>query len=74
MGSLVLNVTFDCQDASAVAQFWAAVTGDPKEQVHQPGNDQWVVGPPDGSLPRLVFVSVPEKKYQEPRARGPAAG
>jgi len=44
MSSLVLNVTFDCQDAGAVAEFWEAVTGYPKEQVHQPGNDHWVVG------------------------------
>ena len=67
MSSLVLNVTFDCQDAGAVAGFWEAVTGHPKEQVHQPGNDHWVVGPPDGSLPRLVFVSVPEKKSTKNR-------
>ena len=62
MSSLVLNVTFDCRDAGAVASFWEAVTGYPKEVEHQPGNDYWVVGPPDGSLPRLVFVTVPEKK------------
>ena len=62
MSSLVLNVTFDCRDAGAVAQFWEAVTGCPRELVQQPGNDHWVVSPPDGSLPRLVFVTVPEEK------------
>jgi predicted enzyme related to lactoylglutathione lyase len=62
MSSLVLNVTLDCQDASAVAQFWEAVTGYPKELVQQPGNDHWVVSSPDGSLPWLVFVTVPEEK------------
>lgn len=62
MSSLVLNVTFDCRDAGAVAHFWEAVTGHPKELVHQPGNDHWVVNPPDGTLPRLVFVTVPEEK------------
>jgi glyoxalase superfamily protein len=62
MSSLVLNVTFDCRDAGAVAEFWEAVTGHPKELKHQPGNDYWVVGPPEGSLPRLVFVTVPEEK------------
>jgi predicted enzyme related to lactoylglutathione lyase len=67
MSSLVLNVTFDCRDAGAVAQFWEAVTGHPKELEHQPGNDYWVVGPPDGSLPRLVFVTVPEKKATKNR-------
>ena len=62
MSSLVLNITFDCLDARAVAQFWEAVTGYPNELQHQPGNDYWVVSPPDGSLPRLVFVTVPEEK------------
>jgi predicted enzyme related to lactoylglutathione lyase len=62
MSSLVLNVTFDCQDAGAVAEFWGAVIGLPKKLEEQPGNDHWVVGPPDGSVPRLVFVTVPEKK------------
>jgi hypothetical protein len=62
MSSVVLNVTFDCRDAGAVARFWEGVTGHPKEQEHQPGNDFWVVSPPDGSLPRLVFVTVPEKR------------
>ena len=54
-------------DAGAVAGFWEAVTGHPKELKHQPGNDYWVVGPPDGSLPRLVFVTVPEKKSTKNR-------
>jgi predicted enzyme related to lactoylglutathione lyase len=62
MSSAVLNVTFDCLDARVVARFWAAVTGYPAEQEHQPGNDYWVVSAPDGRLPRLVFVTVPEEK------------
>jgi predicted enzyme related to lactoylglutathione lyase len=62
MSSLVLNVTLDCRDAGAVARFWEAVTGYPKELVQQPGNEHWVVTPLDGSLPRLVFVTVPEEK------------
>ena len=67
MSSLVLNITFDCLDARSVAQFWEAVTGHPSELQHQPGNDYWVVGPPDGSLPRLLFVTVPEKKATKNR-------
>ena len=67
MSSLVLNITFDCLDARSVAQFWEAVTGYPIELQHQPGNDYWVVGPPDGSLPRLLFVTVPEKKATKNR-------
>jgi len=67
MSSLVLNITFDCSDARAVAQFWAGVTGHPSELQHQPGNDFWVVGPLDGDLPRLLFVTVPEKKATKNR-------
>jgi predicted enzyme related to lactoylglutathione lyase len=67
MSSLVLNVTFDCQDAGAVALFWEAVTGHPKKLELQPGNDYWVVSPPDGSSPQLVFVTVPEKKSTKNR-------
>ena len=67
MSALVLNITFDCLDARSVAQFWEAVTGYPSELQHQPGNDYWVVGPPDESLPRLVFVTVPEKKSTKNR-------
>ena len=67
MSAVVLNITFDCLDARSVAQFWEAVTGYPSELQHQPGNDYWVVGPPDGSLPRLVFVTVPEKKSAKNR-------
>lgn len=67
MSSLVLNITFDCLDARSVAQFWGAVTGYPNELQHQPGNDYWVVSPPDGSMPRLVFVTVPEKKSSKNR-------
>ena len=67
MSSLVLNITFDCLDARSVAQFWEAVTGHPSELQRQPGNDYWVVGPPDGSLPRLLFVTVPERKATKNR-------
>ena len=67
MVSLVLNITLDCLDARSVAQFWEAVTGHGGELQHQPGNDYWVVGPPDGSLPRLLFVTVPEKKATKNR-------
>jgi len=62
MSSVVFNVTFDCLDARVVARFWAAVTGYPEKRTHRPGNDYWVASAPDGSWPRLVFVSVPEGK------------
>lgn len=67
MPSAVLNITFDCRDPESVAGFWSAVTGYSVEQVDSPGNRFWVVGPADGRLPRLVFVSVPEPKVVKNR-------
>jgi predicted enzyme related to lactoylglutathione lyase len=62
MPSAILNVTFDCRDAQLVARFWGAVTGYTLELVDDPGNPYWVASPLGGGLPRLVFVSVPERK------------
>jgi predicted enzyme related to lactoylglutathione lyase len=62
VSSAILNITLDCRDAGVIARFWEAVTGYLLEHVRQPDNDYWVVGPPDGSWPRLVFVTVPERK------------
>jgi len=65
--SAILNVTFDCHDPKAVASFWSAVTGYLVEEVASPGNPYWVASPPDKSRPRLVFVSVPERKERKNR-------
>jgi len=65
--SAVLNVTFDCHDPGAVAQFWSAVTGYAVEKVSAPGNEYWVASPPDDAWPRLVFVKVPEPKVVKNR-------
>jgi predicted enzyme related to lactoylglutathione lyase len=62
MPSAILNVTFDCHDAQRVAEFWGAVTGYVLEHVDDPGNPYWVASPPAGGRPRLVFVTVPERK------------
>ena len=62
MSSSILNVTFDCSDAAAIAQFWSAATGWPWSKHDMPGNPFWVVGQPGGTGPRLVFVNVPEAK------------
>ena len=67
MSSFVVNVTFDCRDAEAVARFWQAVTDNAIEFVPDPGNPYWVVSPPDDQLPRLVFVTVPEGKSTKNR-------
>ena len=55
-------MTFDCHDAHRVATFWSEVTGYALEHVDDPGNPFWVVSPPGDGLPRLVFVTVPERK------------
>ncbi len=65
--SAVLNVTFDCHDPRAVAEFWSAVTGYAVEKATTPGNEYWVAAPPDGAWPRLVFVKVPEPKVVKNR-------
>jgi predicted enzyme related to lactoylglutathione lyase len=58
----ILNVTFDCREAAAVAEFWAAVLGYSINEVRQLGNPHWVLTSLDGTSPRLVFVEVPEPK------------
>jgi predicted enzyme related to lactoylglutathione lyase len=65
--SSILNVTFDCHNPRVVAKFWSDVTGYSLEEVNTPGDDYWVASSPDGQLPRLVFVSVPEKKVVKNR-------
>jgi predicted enzyme related to lactoylglutathione lyase len=65
--SAILNVTFDCHDARLIAEFWGAVTGYALEEMRDPGNHYWVASPPDGAWPRLVFVTVPERKLVKNR-------
>src|SRR5690242_479168 len=62
MSSSILNITFDCRDAHAVAKFWSGVTGYTQEEEGPPESHYWVLTPPDGTWPRLVFVTVPEEK------------
>ena len=61
VSSAVFNITFDCLDPSVVSEFWAAVTAYSRAHEAQPGNDYWVLRPPDGNGPRLVFVTVPAR-------------
>lgn len=68
MASTVLNVTLDCADPQAQANFWSAVTGQPARDESRPGNPFWLVGPPpDQEGLRLVFVPVAEEKRQKNR-------
>jgi predicted enzyme related to lactoylglutathione lyase len=67
MSTAIFNVTFDCTDAWRVATFWSAVTGYRIEKIDMPGNEFWLVSRPDDQFPRLVFVTVPERKSTKNR-------
>jgi predicted enzyme related to lactoylglutathione lyase len=58
----ILNVTFDCADGERLARFWSDVTGWAWSKQEMPGNPFWVVGDPDSTATRLVFVEVAEPK------------
>ena len=60
MVSFIRNVSFDCSDPYALAQFWSAVVGHPADPDFVPGDTEVVVEPPGG--PRLFFQAVPENK------------
>ena len=63
MSNSLLAVTFDCADARAVAEFWAAATG--RRIAEQESTPEHVVLlPSDGAAgePRLMFNRVPEPK------------
>jgi predicted enzyme related to lactoylglutathione lyase len=68
MHATILNITFDCADAGAQARFWAAVTGwTANQEDGTPGHVEYCVEPPDGSLPRMYFTTVPESKSAKNR-------
>jgi len=59
----VSNITFDCDDPYALAQFWSEVTGfreDP-ENGNEPGDPEGLLVAPDNQL-NLLFIKVPEPK------------
>ncbi|NMO49838.1 VOC family protein [Actinoplanes sp. TBRC 11911] len=60
MASFLRNVSFDCADPYALAQFWSEVVGHPVHPESAPGDDEVIIEPPDG--PRLYFQAVPERK------------
>jgi hypothetical protein len=58
---VVRNITFDCADPYALAQFWCAVFEVPMYPEDQPGDPEAVVLlEPD--RPNLLFITVPEGK------------
>jgi predicted enzyme related to lactoylglutathione lyase len=60
MASFIRNVSFDCSDPYALAQFWSEVVGTPLDPDFVPGDAEVVLEPADG--PRLFFQAVPEHK------------
>lgn len=60
MTAFIRNVSFDCLDAYALAQFWSAVVGHPVNPDSAPGDAEVVVEQPDG--PRLFFQAVTDAK------------
>jgi len=60
MPTKVLNVTVDCADAYALAQFWSQVTERPIPDYDKPGDDE--VGFTLDSGIALLFIQVPEPK------------
>jgi predicted enzyme related to lactoylglutathione lyase len=67
MRSAILNVTFDCGDAAALARFWSGVTRWPAARVEMPGNPFWLVARDGDDGVRMVFVEVPEGKVGKNR-------
>lgn len=65
MASFIRNVSFDCPDPHALAQFWSEVVGHPLHPDFVPGDTEVVIEPPDG--PRLYFQAVPENKTAKNR-------
>jgi predicted enzyme related to lactoylglutathione lyase len=60
MVSFIRNVSFDCPDPYALAQFWSEVVGHPVDADFGSGDTEVVIEPPAG--PRLFFQAVPEGK------------
>ena len=68
MPSRLHNVTVDCADPVALANFWAAVTGyeqHPENGVDPEDDEALLFAPGDG--PRLLFTRVPEGKAAKNR-------
>jgi len=65
MATRIANVTFDCDNAKSLAQFWAEALG---YSLLDGANEQWAMlsGPTDTG-PKLLFLKVPESKTAKNR-------
>jgi catechol 2,3-dioxygenase-like lactoylglutathione lyase family enzyme len=63
MTAIIGQVTFDCQDPYALAQFWTKVTGftELPDEPNAPDHEECYIKPGDGG-PGLLFIRVPESK------------
>jgi hypothetical protein len=65
MGLKLANITMDCEDAAAVAAFWAEALG---KQVDEGASDFFAtIDMTDRSTPTWMFVQVPEPKSAKNR-------
>jgi catechol 2,3-dioxygenase-like lactoylglutathione lyase family enzyme len=67
--SSIRHLTIDCHDVELVGRFWAEVTGyvDDPRNPNEPGDPEWVLVPPDGAGPGLLFLPVPDDKVVKNR-------
>ena len=63
MVSRIRQITFDCRDPYALAQFWKLVTGfdENPEFPNSPDEEENYIGPVEDA-PGLLFIRVPEPK------------
>jgi len=53
------NITFDCENPARIAEFWATALG----YRVKGGNEYFAeVAHPEGTLPNLLFIKVPEPR------------
>jgi predicted enzyme related to lactoylglutathione lyase len=72
MVARIRHITVDCKDAYSLAQFWSALTGWPIEEECAPGDTQCLIAPAlpeplNASMPRMLFIQVPEPKTAKNR-------
>jgi predicted enzyme related to lactoylglutathione lyase len=69
MTSRIASVTFDCEDASSLADFWAQVVGRAVSSgPPEPSEFFASIEPGDDGSPMMMFLKVPEPKTAKNRA------
>ncbi|MCX4782231.1 VOC family protein [Streptomyces sp. NBC_01264] len=58
------QVTYDCADPGAQAEFWAQALGYRVQPTEESGDDWAAISDPDGKGPRLYFQRVPEARAE----------